>query len=123
MALVRCNLSSGRVKLPDSVTYTGTVHVGHDGYTNISNGRGDGKILGRTSITIPTLGYQKADVTINAPGSNTSSSVGKGSNIDISNKSSINITAETGKASVNWHAAYNYYFGNADGNYTVVLHN
>lgn len=108
------------VKLPDSITYTGTIHVGHEGYTSIS---GNGEMKGRTSITIPTLGYTKVNVTINGPGKRTSSSVGVGSNIDISNTSSINITTETGKATVNYHTAYKYWFGDADGSYTVTLHN
>lgn len=104
--------------MPDRVTFSGNVHVGHSGYTQIG---GNGQMTANTNLTIPTLGYKKADITINAD--QATSSAGKGTNIDISGVSSISITAETGKASVNYHNAYSYYFGGADGNYTVVLHN
>lgn len=123
MALVRCNLSSGRVKLPDSVTYTGNVHGGHSGAKTLDTG-GMNELYAKDTITIPTLGYHKADIAVSGYDAKRSSlPLGTGNNIDISSIDQITMSIATNTMSKNWHTAYQYYFGNSDSTYTVVLHN
>lgn len=69
------------------------------------------------NCSIPTLGYSKADVTlINSAGSNIliSSNVGTGTNINVSSKSSIAMTIQSGSVAQNQA----YYIG-----FTIKLHN
>lgn len=113
MAYFKCNFGT---ELPKKLTITGA------GYTSFSGGRFDNanncssEASGNTSITIPTLGYKKADITA------TSSSVGIGNNIDVSAVTSIDVKVEY-KVTPWFHVAYKYWLGNTTGTYTVVLHN
>ncbi len=119
MPYYRCNLSRGGVKLPDSVTFSGNGTTSIGNLFADDNGQGTHKgLAGSASITIPTFGYKKADI------SASSSSIGTGNDIDISNTESITVVTNY---ALNLHhhdgAGSHYYYGGGSGAYTVVLHN
>ncbi len=114
MVYYRC--TNAGTNLPDSITIKGTGHVDYNGgrFDNPNDCSCESK--GNTVVTIPTLHYKKADITAS------SSSVGIGRDIDISAVEEIAVTLQY-VASKHYHVAYKYWYGDADGSYTVTLHN
>lgn len=110
MAFIRCGMSGEGVK---QLSIKGSASSGGiDSGGNIKSGS--------CSITIPTMGYKYADI------SASSSSVGTGSNIDISKVSSI--TVSTSYAVNVYHhqnpdGSLGGYYGGGSGSYEVVLRN
>lgn len=118
MAYFRCNYVGGGVKLPESVTISGGCgcNFTQAGTTNA----GGSKTLDYSgSLTVPTMGYQKADI------SGAESELGTGNDIDISAVDVIKISTSK-RASMNYHEGpsdnkYNY--GGGSSAYSIVLHN
>lgn len=86
MPYYRCRFGTNK-SFAEQVTITGTYANGVDA----SNGNIKGQ---SSSLTVPTLGYKFADIT-------GSSDVGTGNNIDVSDKSSIEVNG--GACSVKLH--------------------
>lgn len=106
----------GGVKLPDSVTFSGTGSASINPYKKDSGNNPSASI--GASASIPTMGYHYANITA------ASSSVGVGNNIDISNVSSIDVSASSGfNWLTHWQGNDSYFFGSGTASYTVTLHN
>lgn len=117
MAYVNCNLSDSG-KLPESVTISGTFGCS---FTQVgTNNAGGSKTLNYSgTLTIPTLGYNKADI------DGAESELGTGNDIDISEVTEVKIS-KTKKTQLYYHEGpennkYNY--GGESSTYSIVLHN
>ena len=120
MAYFRFSSTGG--EMPESVTFT----VGYNFTLNPSiKGSPQPTIHGGNDLTIPTLGYKYADIPSK---SGHTSSVGFGTNIDISNVETIVISGHQYKSS-GYNAHYNngtegpYYYGGVSDTITITLHN
>lgn len=101
--------------MPDSVTFSGKGSAGINPY-KMDNGNPTASI--GASASIPTMGYHYANITA------ASSSVGVGNNIDISNVSSIDVSASAGFSWLtHWQGNDLYFYGSGTASYTVTLHN
>lgn len=111
MAYFRCGSVNKKVKLP-KVSINGNASSG----VNASSGAVTG---GGASMTISTLGYRYADIVAS------SSSVGTGNNIDISEVSSITVSTSY-TINIYHHqnpdGSWGGYYGGGNGTYSVVLH-
>lgn len=112
MSYFRCSSVDG-MELPDQILIDGSASSGGiDGSGNVKSGNG--------SVTIPTMGYRYADIDAS------SSSVGTGNNIDISNYATITVSRSYA-VNVYHHqnpdGSWGSYYGGGSGSYSVVLHN
>lgn len=110
MAYFRCSpVKIG--KLPDSVTIS-LSGLGSYESSSASAGKVFGKI---NNLRIPTMGYQKADITATGSAAR--------NNVDISNEPYIDVSAYSGWVDTYWHAGHSRQYGDGRFSITVKLHN
>lgn len=111
MAYINCAADSGP-GAPESITISNRSSYSADNNTHAGSGWG--------TVTIPTMGYKFADITAS------SSSVGTGSNIDISGVDNISVECSYEIHSyhhMNPDGTWGHWYGGGRGSYSVVLHN
>lgn len=111
MAYINCAVDSGS-GAPESIIISNSSSYNANNNTHTGNGWG--------TVTIPTMGYRYADIDAS------NSSVGIGSNIDISgvNKISVECSYLIGSYHhMNPDGTWGHWYGGGHESYSVVLHN
>lgn len=113
MAYINCATDSGAQGVPESITISNNSSYNTNKFSTYA-GRG------WATVKVPTMGFRFADITAS------SSSVGTGTNIDISGVDNINVECSYNIGSyhhMNPDGSWGHWYGGGSASFTVVLHN